>query len=1021
VSRIPGPSRAVGTAAGSTLALALLVCGCVFAAMAGPALSLHTQSQALHQTLAGLAATTDAVQVTAQFQDFGSGRGLQIMNGSATREIGQGFSALRLPLAAGSEWEGLSTGLLTISGAGPRANAALPPQLEVFYRDPLPSNARLTAGTYATARVPAGAVGVVATTQMAYRFGLHPGSRLSLGTTSGTVWLYVTGIVAERAPASAFWTQDPTIGTPSLNQPGYWVGGVIADPNQFVAMQNVLTGPGLEMTWEFPLDVAGVTADTAQGLYDALNRATTTVPSLTGALAPEADKLTVTSPLLADLSLFLNTQAAIETVLLLLFVSLMVIGAAVILIAAQMIVGRREAELAILRARGGSLWQVAAVTARTAVLAAVPATVIGAGLAIVLIPGGKATSSAAGWWLAGVAVAAALAGPPLVAAWQYRKPAPAADPALVTTAETGRPRPAWRRPVAELTGCAAAAAGLVVLHDQGVPAGGGIDLYLTITPVLVAIPVVVIMLRLYPLAVRGLLRLSAHGTGATGFVAMSRAAQSSLTGVLPAFALVLALSLATFAGMTSNGITRGEIAASWHTTGADVVIDAGPFPITPSALSVITAVRGVRHATAVWSTTWVTPSGQPLTVVAVDPAAYAAMVADTPFPAFPATAIGATPGGVRSSGRPVAVLASPDAAAALGRGATQLTSSAPVGPFTVRVAGTVNDTPAEPDGGTFVMMPLERLPGPTGQPAPNVVLVTGSGINDTELAAVAARVIPQAQTSFRSAALASLAGSPLQHGAVLIIGLTIATAAAFGLFSVMLGLALGSAERELTLARLTVMGHERETGLVLAEAMPALIAAVVAGAACALALPYVVGSSIDLSAFTGTNAPVQFQPDAVALGLPAAGILILALAVLTAQARGLRRRDITGMLRAQLVKERRNGHQHLGPRRGPDPHFVRPRSGSLRLHSVKKACRRRPIRNRCKKSKWGCCRYQWPGKVQARPVRGGCGWCTGRRAGARHAAYAAPGLTDRGNLQATRGLLPRRRQKRRQRVNADDE
>ena len=47
--------RAAGAAGGSTLALALLVCGCVFAAMAGPALSLHARSQAVHQTMAGLA------------------------------------------------------------------------------------------------------------------------------------------------------------------------------------------------------------------------------------------------------------------------------------------------------------------------------------------------------------------------------------------------------------------------------------------------------------------------------------------------------------------------------------------------------------------------------------------------------------------------------------------------------------------------------------------------------------------------------------------------------------------------------------------------------------------------------------------------------------------------------------------------------------------------------------------------------------------------------------------------------
>src|SRR6185437_15913771 len=57
-------SRIVGTAAGSALALALLVCGCVFAALAGPALSLHTRTQALHQTEAGFASTTKTLQVT---------------------------------------------------------------------------------------------------------------------------------------------------------------------------------------------------------------------------------------------------------------------------------------------------------------------------------------------------------------------------------------------------------------------------------------------------------------------------------------------------------------------------------------------------------------------------------------------------------------------------------------------------------------------------------------------------------------------------------------------------------------------------------------------------------------------------------------------------------------------------------------------------------------------------------------------------------------------------------------------
>ncbi len=909
-------SRVVGAAAGSTLALALLVCGCVFAAMAGPALSLHTRSQALQQTLAGLSSTTKTVQVSSNWAEFtgtlvdtGTRTSPNLSAselGESTREIGAGLAALGLPLAA-DQWVGLTTKLSAVSGAGPRAQAALPPKLEVVYRDPLTSNAQLAAGTYASTAVPAGMLAVAATTQTAARFGLRPGIRLSVATPSGPVGLFVTAILRERAPGSAFWTQDSTVGTPALNGAFTlfpdWVGGVFADPGQLAAMQNAFGGPGMELSWEFPLDVGGVTADHAQGLANALNRAATVPPALTGELAPSTSALTVTSPLTSVLSLFLATQSAIETVLLLLFVSLIVTGAAVILLAARMIVARRAGELIMLRARGGSLWQVAAVMARAAMLAAGSAAVLGAGLAIALIPGAAAPSSA-GWPLAGIAVVAALAGPPAIAAWQYRKPSPGSNPARILSAGNGRPSRTWRRPVAEITACAAAVAALVVLHDQGLPAAGGaggIDLYLTITPVLVAIPVVVVMLRLYPLVVRGLLAASARGAGATGFVALSQAARSSLIGVLPAFALVLALSLATFAGMLNNAITRGEISASWHATGADAVIETGPAsgPVSPAAVRAIAAVRGVRRATAVWNTNWVTPSGQPVTMTAVDPASYATLVAETPFPAFPAAKIGTSPGGVLSSGATAPALASPSAAALLGAGATQLTSQFPIGPVKVRVAGTLSSTPAYPGGGTFVIVPLETLPGQAGQPAPNMVLVTGSAIDEAQLSAVVGTWIPDSITTFRAAVLASLTGSPLQHGAGLIIALTIAAAAAFGLFIVILGLALGSAERELTLARLSVMGHERTTGLVMAETMPAVLAAIVAGAVCAVALPHLIGSSIDLSAFTGTSAPVQFQPDVLALALPAITIALLAVAVLATETRALRRHGVTGTLRAQ--------------------------------------------------------------------------------------------------------------------------
>ncbi|MGH3162923.1 MAG: hypothetical protein ACRDOC_13660, partial [Streptosporangiaceae bacterium] len=386
-------SRTVGTAAGSAVALALLVCCCVFAALAGPALSLHTRTQALHQTLAGYPNTTKTVQVTGAWaQIIGSqqavqpGQNLGNVLPQALSDVGSGLRATPLPLAAGA-WASLTAKPIRVAaGAAARAQAGAPPQLQVSYRTSLTGFAQLVAGTFSGSRVPPGAVGVAATTQTAARFGMHPGSRLTLAAPSGPITLFVTAIVRQRQAGSTFWRQDATPVKPALeqvnpNSPLFWAGGVIADPDQFGAIQTAFGGTGLALQMEFPLTIGGVNADQVQGLYNALNRATAVTPTLTGPLAPAADSLTVSSPVLQDLALFLGTQAAVETVLLLLFASLVVVGAAVILLAGLMLVARRQGELAILRARGGSLWQVAGLALRGAVVAAGPGVLIGAGLA----------------------------------------------------------------------------------------------------------------------------------------------------------------------------------------------------------------------------------------------------------------------------------------------------------------------------------------------------------------------------------------------------------------------------------------------------------------------------------------------------------------------------------------------------------------------------------------------------------------------------------------------------------------
>src|SRR5579863_2943687 len=848
--------RQTARTAGSVSVLALLVGACVFAAMTGPAVSLRTRTQALSQTLAATQPITRTVQVEAPWDQFtssvnysnsqanyGFGESENLTAGQlaqAQREIGHGLAQQSEPLGAGA-WTGLATRQEPVAaGAGPPAfvGAQSAPEMEFVYRNTLAANAQLVAGRYAHGALPRGALAGTVTTQMAARFGLHPGSRVVLTLPTGPVAVIITGIVRIQGPASAFWTKDSTVGVPSLTTGMYtcncWNGSIFADPDQAVAMQGVFGSSAIDIQWVYPLAFGGLSADGVTSLLDHLNRASAARPGLTGVFALAANTTAVTTLLAPVLSAFLNTQAAVQTVLLLLFVSLVVTGAAVILLAAGMIAVRRADDLGLLRSRGASVRQVATMMLRGTAIVSALAALAGAGLAVA-VTGAADASSALGLALAAITAVTALAGPPLIAAWQHRRPRPGlrgAARAYPGREQRTRSRIAGlRRLAAELTAVTASVAGLVVLHGQGVPAGGGVNLYLAATPVLVAIPVVIIVLRLYPLAVRGLLRLSSRRAGATGFVALAGAARSSLTGVLPAFALVLALSLAAFAGMVNQSITRGEVAASWQATGADVAITATSAPVTPAAETAIAAVPGVRHLTATWNTTWTTPGDQPVTLVAVDPASYAALVASTPFPDVPLAKLGPGSGSAVTSTQTVPVLASPAAAASLGGTTAELSPPVAIGPIRVRVAGTVASIPGQPPGSAFLIMPIRRLPGPRGVPAVNQIFITGSGISTAAMSAVVLRQLPGASTAFRSVQLATLAGSPLQHGADLILPLTIATAAGFGLFILMLGVALGTSDRALTLARLTVMGHERATGLVLLEALPAVLVAVAAGAA----------------------------------------------------------------------------------------------------------------------------------------------------------------------------------------------
>jgi putative ABC transport system permease protein len=605
------------------------------------------------------------------------------------------------------------------------------------------------------------------------------------------------------------------------------------------------------------------------------------------------------------------TAQSVDALLWLLYVSLTVTGLAVLLLAARMVAMRRSAELTVVRARGASLRQVALATGGAAALVCVPAAVIAVALGIVAVPGaGPAVAgSAGGWWPQAAIVVVAICGPALIAAWQHRLPRHRA-------ARSRQPR-ARVRLVAEVTLVAAAVAGIVVFRQQGTAPGSGVNFYTSAAPVLVAVPVVIVVLRIYPFALRGLLRACARSSGAPAFLGLARAARSSLTPALPAFALVLALTVAAFAGMVRDAVTNGDVAASWKAAGADATISgeaAFPgFAIPAAAVRAISAVPGVTHAAEAWSAAWLSANGTQLTVLAVDPASYAALVSATQ--GYPAMSPGALALAAPGAAQPV--LASPQAAAGLGRGPTTIgTTAAALRNVKIRVAGVVSATPGWPAGGAFLVMPLGALTSTATPPVPVPVtelLLTGSGIDRARLATVMRAVLPPGGTAiFRSDVLSTLANAPLQHGAFLLFTLSVALAAVLGLAVMLLELALGTAERESTLARLATMGlgEGQRARVVALEVLPAVIAAALAAWACALVLPRLVAPAVNLSVFTSTpvsvplapNAssfvgPVPLVPDVASVAIPLAGLIVVAAVALGIEIRSGRRRGAASSLR----------------------------------------------------------------------------------------------------------------------------
>ena len=170
-------------------------------------------------------------------------------------------------------------------------------------------------------------------------------------------------------------------------------------------------------------------------------------------------------------------------------------------------------------------------------------------------------------------------------------------------------------------------------------------------------------------------------------------------------------------------------------------------------------------------------------------------------------------------------------------------------------------------------------------PQPTVIAIAGPRLDTPALLSVVHRAVPGAQVTLRSRLLAAISGAPLPHGGYVALAQGAAAAGALSLLILLLMLVLSARSREMTLARLITMGLGRDQSrrITAVESVPAILAAAVGGAACALILVPLVGPAVDLAAFTGLPVSVPLRADPVALAVVTGGLLLLAALTMSIQ------------------------------------------------------------------------------------------------------------------------------------------
>lgn len=452
---------------------------------------------------------------------------------------------------------------------------------------------------------------------------------------------------------------------------------------------------------------------------------------------------------------------------------------------------------------------------------------------------------------------------------------------------TGRREPANRRErqalarrrrgqrlVLELAIVALAVAALVSMRGRGLlqNRSGGIDPLLALAPLLLAVAVSIIVIRLYPYPVRAVGSIAQRTRGPLGLLGAVRA--RSAIAILPLLALTLGASLAVSGTLLVDTVRDGQVEASWQRVGADARISAD---LGADEVEALRAAPGVEAVSGSFARTNVGidlgTTSTTLTVIAID-SSYAAVV-DT-LPGSPSTADLAKLSQQPTDGEAISIVLDPATAAQLFTDDIAMYYGPEYVPLHVIGSSTVS--PAGYVKGPYAYIDIDAVAKlmPEGFAA-NTYLVAGAGADE------AVKQLPQEGVLTRSGWTSDRRGLALIAGvestmlfAVLAVGLLAIVALVATVVS-------GARARGRALSMLRTLGMSSKLGwwLALAELAPLVLAAVLGGIAAGYSVVLVLAPSLGLHVLAGgiTVPAASFSPNVI-IGLAVAALVLLLLGAL---------------------------------------------------------------------------------------------------------------------------------------------